>query len=520
MSKRIITIILSVLMVVSVILLAVSCGSQSGDTTTEKDKTETTASDKTTTENNETENIQTTEEQTTEQETTEPTGREKLAEYEDVDFGGRTFLIATDPRDDPDWANHADFWVESITNDAINDAVYERNKVFQDLYNCKIEIDDGGWANGFNASIASGDGKYILGTYSSTGTAGISKSGNYYNLLKLDVDWTQPWWDQNYIMDTSTDGRLYTVIGDYALHSMSATWIMFFNKDVYESKFADTNIYQMVKDRKWTIDAMADFIDKVKYDANGDSVYEFSEEADADIVGIMTTAHNDRGLFFASGMRYVTKTENTLEGSYVSALMNQPAATDVIDKLINVVNAPGYISGGYTNVQKAVQNGTTLFAGEVMDVLRRMSGSESLRVGVLPQPLFNEDQEAYHCYVNDQAYITVAPVGYSDMAVLSDFLTLFAYHSSKLVRPAYINTIKYTYTSDEESSDMIDIILDSRVYDVGYICKFSTSMDGYVSTMISGKKNQYVKAAANFSSKDNATIEEYRNAILAIDDNY
>jgi hypothetical protein len=181
---------------------------------------------------------------------------------------------------------------------------------------------------------------------------------------------------------------------------------------------------------------------------------------------------------------------------------------------------PGYISGGYTNVQKAIQNGTTLFAGEVMDVLRRMAGADSLRVGVLPQPLFDETQTDYHCYVNNQASILVIPTSFSDMSILSDFLTLFAYHSSKLVRTAFVNTYKYTYASDEDSAEMVDLILNCRVYDVGYLNGFSTSMDGYVSTMISNKKNQYAKASQSFSAKDTTAIEEFRAALDAIDDNY
>jgi hypothetical protein len=295
---------------------------------------------------------------------------------------------------------------------------------------------------------------------------------------------------------------------------------MFYNKDVYESKFSDIDIYEMVRNRQWTIDAMADFIDKIKNDANGDSEYTFTEGADADTIGMMTTAHNDRGLYFASGLRYVTKTEQTTDGSFVTALTNQPNAVDVIDKLIQVCNMPGYISGGYTNVQKAVQNGTTLFAGEVMDVLRRMAGADSLRVGVLPQPLFDETQTDYHCYVNNQASILVIPTSFSDMSILSDFLTLFAYHSSKLVRTAFVNTYKYTYASDEDSAEMVDIILNSRVYDVGYINSFSTDMDGYISSMISNRKNQYVNAANKFSTAATAKIDEYRSALMAVDDNY
>ena len=520
MSKKILALAISLIMIVSVVLFVASCtpGTSTETTTNKKTEETTTVSKDTETQKDET----TAKEETTEEETTELvlTGYEKFPGYEDVDFGGQTFLIASYDYTDPDWANASEFWVESYTNDAVNDAVYDRNDVMQKLYHCTISVDDGGWDNGFNASVASGDGRYVLDSCASYALNSISKSGKYYNFLKLDIDWTKDWWDQNYILDSSTDGKLYAMVGDWSLHTMSATWIMFYNKDVYESKFSETDIYQLVRDKKWTIDAMADMISRIKNDANGDSDYTFSEGADADTVGIMTTSHNDRGLYFSSGLRYVTKTENTVNGHFVSALLNQENASDVIDKLIQVCKMEGYISGGYTDVQKAVQNGTTLFAGEVLDVLRRMAGAEELRVGVLPQPLYEEGQDSYHCYVNNQASILVAPTSYSDMATLADFLTLFAYHSQMIVRKAFINTYKYTYASDEDSAEMVDIILDSRVYDVGYINTFATQMDGYVSTMISNGKNQYKNAASKFSTQIEANIQDFRDALAAVDDNY
>lgn len=517
--KRIATIVLAIVMLVSVLAFAVSCGGNTSDTTTQKPSVETTTNkgtDTPTTVADETETVTTV---TEEDVTTELTGKEVLPGYEDVNFGGRTFLIASCHDEDADWADAADFWVEGITNDAINDAVYERNRVMAELYSCSIEVDDGGWDNGFNAAVASGDDKYIAAS-SEYNLYGAFKNGNFYNLLKLDVDWTQPWWDQNFIMDSSCNGKLFGIIGDYSLHAMSATWIMFYNKDVYESKFSDIDIYQLVRDKKWTIDVMAEMIDKVKNDANGDSVYEFSEGADADTVGMMTTAHNDRGLYFAAGLRYVTKTEQTTNGSFVSALGNQPSAIDVIDKLIEVCNMQGYISGGYSNVQKAIQNGTTLFAGEVLDVLRRMAGAENLRVGILPHPLYAEGQAEYHCYVNNRAAFMCIPTSFSDMDVLADFLTLLAYHSSMLVRPAYINTYKYSYASDEDSAEMVDIIIDSRVFDPGYLGSFSIEMDGYISTMITNKKNQYTVASRRYDASTTEKVQQYIETIEAIDDNY
>ena len=518
--KRIATILLAVVMLGAVLAFAVSCGGNTSDTTTQKDDVQTTSKTDTTTttQADKTEQVTDPETVVTEPESTELTGKEALPGYEDVDFGGRTFLIASAFDDDADWADAADFWVESYTNDAVNDAVYDRNDVMHKLYNCTIEVDDGGWDNGFNAAKAAGIDTYIAGSaeYGLYGWA----SNTYYNILKLGIDLTQPWWDQNFIMDSSCDGKLFGIIGDYSLHAMSATWIMFYNKDVYETKFADIDIYQLVRDRKWTIDVMADMIDKIKNDANGDSEYTYSDGADADIIGMMTTGHNYRGLYFASGLRYVTKTEQTTDGSFITALSNQPNGTDVMDKLIQVCNMQGMIVGGYTQIQTAIQNGTCLFAGEVLDVLRRMAGAENLRVGVLPQPLFEEGQSAYHCYVNNRAAFMCIPTAFADMEVIADFFTLFAYHSSKLVRTAYINTYKYSYASDEDSAEMVDIIVDSRVFDPGYLGNFSQQMDGYVSTMITTSNNKYTQAAAKYAASDTTKLEEYKSKIAAVDDNY
>jgi len=191
--------------------------------------------------------------------------------------------------------------------------------------------------------------------------------------------------------------------------------------------------------------------------------------------------------------------------------------------MISFLNVESYVMTGYTSVQTALQNGTTLFGGEVLDVLRRMSNAENLRIGILPLPMLDENQDTYHCYVNRHAVSPLAvPTSYSNLEVVSNFLTLFAYHSSMIVRPAFINTYKYTYTSDEESAEMLDIILNNRVYDPGYLDEITsiTSFIGYISTMISNKKNNYTKFVAKMETSMNSEIDELVTKIKSVDDNY
>ena len=200
--KRIITLLLAVVMLAGVVAFAVACGGggQNETTTTPKTTTQGTTTNNggasTTTNNG---GASTTTNNGGAGTTTEPVvvdwdGKTKYPGKLDVDFGGRTFIIAS-RNDGQGYDTTPEVWVETITNDSYNDSVFERNKLMNELYNCTIEVDENG-QNGYAADFASGGGKYIASTmqygmpFTQTG---------YYNILSLDIDFTQDWWDQNYI---------------------------------------------------------------------------------------------------------------------------------------------------------------------------------------------------------------------------------------------------------------------------------------------------------------------------------
>ncbi len=513
MAKKLLTVFLSVAMLLSVVIFAVSCNSAKSDTTTQKDTVDTT----TTQETKVTDDTSSTTEEVTETKG-EPNGREKLEGYEDVDFGGLTFLInatVSDPAEG--WHDDKNFWVESVTGNALDDAVIDRNAVMKQLYNCEIMVDSSG-GSAYSASIASGEQKYI-GTTAAYSVLSIA-SDSYYNVLKFDVDFSQPWWDQNFFNDLTCDGKLFAMCGAFSLCAKKAVWITYYNKDVYDSKFEDIDIYQMVRDYEWTFDAMIDFIDKIKYDANGDSTYSYSDGSDSDILGYMSTAHNPRYLYFAGGRRYVVKNENTYDGYFVAAL-NDAKGIDTLEAAAKLAKTEGYLQTGYSSCDKAMMNGTTLFVSNVMGQLEVYESAESLRIGILPMPMVSADQQRYYHLPDNHSTFLSIPTSYENMEVIAQFLTLFAYHSYKLVYPAFLNTYKYTYASDEESGEMVDLITNSISYDPGYIGSMAVDFDGYIATMVMDNKiGNYVSAATRYSKACTDKIAAYREKLASIDDNY
>ena len=300
---------------------------------------------------------------------------------------------------------------------------------------------------------------------------------------------------------------------------MRAAWVMFYNKDIYDQNLADEyDIYQLVRDKKWTIDVLLTMCQQVLSDSNGDQQYTYSSGSDADIIGLMTTTHNYRALYFSCGERYVDKNE---EGKMENALTKTGRGSDVNDKIRTLTTDDSYLEIGYTTVHNAMMNGTTLFAGEVLGTLEVFKDKEDLRLGILPQPLLAEGQGDYAHYVNDQASFYLIPTSYSDMQGIADFFTLFAAHSQKIVRPAYINTYKYTYASDEESGEMVDLILNTRIYDPGYNFYFASSYDIFVTGgTFFGKngKNVFASAAKKCGAQIDEAISLFEARVASIDD--
>ena len=91
--------------------------------------------------------------------------------------------------------------------------------------------------------------------------------------------------------------------------------------------------------------------------------------------------------------------------------------------------------------------------------------------GILPPPKFDENQANYYAAVDAWCMSAVSvPITVEDKEKTGLILETLAYESRYTLLPAYyyIN-LKTKFARDEESREMIDIILTNRLYDLGDI---------------------------------------------------
>ena len=129
--------------------------------------------------------------------------------------------------------------------------------------------------------------------------------------------------------------------------------------------------------------------------------------------------------------------------------------------------------------------------------------------GIIPYPKYDEAQSRYYT-MSDGAHgcmlipITVQNIEWSSM--LTEALNAETY---KQVVPAYFDTsLKVKLTRDAESAAMLDLLMEARVFDFGYM--YNTGIAFIVQDMVSTNKNNTESA---FNSKYKSAEKKWAEII-------
>ena len=123
-----------------------------------------------------------------------------------------------------------------------------------------------------------------------------------------------------------------------------------------------------------------------------------------------------------------------------------------------------------------------------LDEVTNMRASDT-DFGILPTPKFDEAQEQYWNTVSHHTTGLMSVPVTSDAERTSVILEALAAESKYTVQPAYYDvSLKGKSTRDEESGEMLEIIIAGRVFDLGSIYAFG------------GFEGQYMGIAQNPSS--------------------
>ena len=489
MSKRILAMLLAVLMLTPALA---SCG--------EKDTSETTADASSAAE--ETETV----------DTSDLTDYEKrqlisddLPEY---DFGGQAFrVLMSEPNTATYDAVTYEIKADELTGDACNDAVYNRNIDIGERFNTVIELKEEKetWKTVINAVTAGTDDFDLSGGYNYT-TYYYVAAETFLNWLDIpNVNLEKPWHNSLSNDGATINGILYAICSDLAITSMTYTYAIFFNVPQMENHgYPADDLYEMVRDGKWTIDKMAEMAASMYVDNNGDG----KKDAD-DNYGFGYYIMNPADVWTVAFDQPITRINDQ---GYIEPALMCDKTISIVEKLydFHYNNTGVYLNATQYDEETFFLNGKYVMAPLRFHVaytdLRDMEDAYAM----LPYPKWDEAQTEYYTNADDKyTAFGVPKTAYANREFIGTIFEALCAESYKKVYPAYYDiALKGKYSSDAGTAEMVDLIMAGRKFDFSF--QFGESVFQYLPYLV---RNAMIEKTVNIVSKYDSIEKKMLTAI-------
>ena len=454
----------------------------------------------------------------TEAETGPLTEMEKRAQVKDdlpdKDFGGMQFRISTKK------GTLYEIDAEELTGDLLNDALYDRNLRIEERFNVEIvpiitEAGDGNThVNSVKQSIIAADDAFDLAaTYVFT-SGSIVTEGYYLNWLNMPYnDLEQVWWISGVNDNFRVGDAIYAAVGDMCLSTLKLTYGIFFNRTRGMDYGITDTIYQTVQDGEWTLDYFMSTVEDIYEDTNGDGAKDTG-----DFYGF--TAENATNLDIYSFAFDIPIMKRNADG--VPTLVFQTEKTISAAEKINRLywEMPGsYVPEGdygipVTMFAEGKALFTTTYLSQAFSTFREMEDDYS----ILPYPKFDENQEKYMTGAMDNYSVLGVPITASNTEMISIITESLNVESYKTLFPTYYEqALQNKYSRDEESIEMINLLMEGRNFD------FSTLFAGQITGMstlfrevINSKSGDF---ASKYASKEKSALAGLEKVLEAYEKN-
>lgn len=467
----------------------VSCGDSA-----QKDKSDTTASD------------------------TSPSDAESGYTYPTLDMKGDTFTILNTAQT-YGFYSYLDF--EEATGDTLNDAIYNRNRKLEEMYNFTFEINEqyslNDAANALQTAILANDDVYdaafIRDYYLSTAlTEGYLMDLDTIPELQIN----EAWWDTEATDNTrvGNDQKALVASTDISLVDFEGTIVTFINEDMLSDIGLDTP-YQLVLDGKWTFDRMIEYM-KAGANLNGDDSFTpYNVDGNA-IYGMSGFQHTYNSLISSAGVDYVTldKDRNLTFGADSELFYNTAI------KISEVFSQDGdFIFAN--NVASTTDRGhyEMIFKeGRALMLSAQLKAANNYRdmdatYGIVPVPKWDEEQENYS-NLRTFSYLMVIPITNQkphETGIIMDAMSYITY--SDIMPYFYEGRISQKILRNDESIEMMNIIRDTRHYDLAMVYGTYNDFSNKISGVINAKSTDFASMVASYKPTIENSLQKLMDAV-------
>ena len=447
--KRILALLLALLMTVSLLMTAVSCGDVTEDPVDTGSKGTTPDSD-------------------TEAETKEPYD---LLDKENYD---RTFTVLV--RNDCT----EDFVVDAMTGDLLADSIYERNTVVGEDYGVEFSFVYNGYDyiavnEAVKKQVSGGGSDYQMFIGHKYSFGNLAMNNYLHDLGKIDtLSLSEPWWDQACHENLTVSGKTYVMTGDInPSSSMRISSCMVFNKDLMkELGKSGAVLNETVENGEWTLDVLNSYCKDVTFDSSGDGKLNYSDDRYC-LTGWMMAA--PYALYYGCNSNFVTIVDGVPQLTYTDERV-----TNIYEKIYaTIVSENAYYvtdQNRYDTMFQVFHEGRALFSVLTLKLISQYLSDMENGYGIIPIPKYDTHQAEYMSFVNGSTGLVMVAKNTEDTDFVGAVMDGMAAYNYSHVTPNMFQVVtKLQAAQDPESARMVDLVIRNRVFDMGYFADLTVT---------------------------------------------
>lgn len=432
----------------------------------------------------------------------------------DKDFGGEDFTILGYD------FTYGYMYAEELNGDVFNDALFNRNTGVAERFNVNMNIlgeaDYNGTSQIIKTAVLSGEDTYDLVAYHYVQMGNDLLSDVYLNFRDVPyINFENPWWNSSTENLLTYKGRTFLAFGSLDLTTISQASCFFYNMSMGE-QYEMEDIFSLVMEGKFTIDKVAEMGKIVYKDVDGNGVkdatdqygYGFSRKGDAD------------GYLQSFGKKLVEVND---DGSMALDRYYDEKLVSIMEKLNALQSNEEWVwSEDAWNVgfNRFVEN-TLLFGHGYIAMTQWGMRDSEIDYAVLPVPKWDEAQDNYYITVGGSGDAQAVLRTASNLEKIGIVTEALNAESWKTCEAAYYeNTIKYKSTRAEENVEVLDMMMESRIFDFGSVYGGWSSSGGGATFWIHEVLNKGSADIASYYQSKKSTWEGYMESVLAAFENY
>lgn len=365
-------------------------------------------------------------------------------------------------------------------------------------------------------SNLSGDPYDIVSAYSGIGAVAAMR-GLLQNLSALDyIDFEKPWWPEDLQNSVAVSGNLYFASGDISPNVIYGLFSVLTNMDLWEdyygAELGASYLYDLVDQKKWTLDEMMTLSRDLYVDIGNDG------KDDSDQFGFVfsNTVSIDA---FLQGSGIDIATRNSSGKLVMSDSFFSTQCIDLVEKLGDFYKEKDVTCAA--EYAEIFPEGRALFMVSKIEVCITHLANKEMTYAALPMPLYDENQKDYITTMNHNFSVfgILTQLGNEETACAAATLEALSSEAYRSVSPAiFEKAFRLRYSANPDVSRMYQYVRDGLKFDMGrlYRLNFTANIPDTLFRDCVRQDTAWYTTVASNKGKWNRTLVSISDALYAL----